>query len=344
MTEVKVSIIVPVYNMEAYLARCLDSIVSQSLNDIEIIVLNDGSTDGSEAIIKRYEADDDRIRYISHDNIGLGRTRNRGIEAAAGEYIGFVDSDDFIEPDMYELMYEKAKNENLDVAVCETFIEENGRSTAAMNFDETSPYDISLSGPENFLREGFFSNKYRNCAWNKIYRKSIIVDNDIRFADNKEIYAEDLYFQFHLLLCNPVINFLPKTLYHYVQRAGSITSSTRQDFMARHLGMINHFYSHAKGNRGMMNMVDSVLFRGLLNEAGYCSSNGLGFKVFTRSLEMLYEDPAYALFVQSVGVNKSSRVIPIMKRRVLFQLYCLLLKLKFKWVSAWLLYMKMASL
>jgi len=111
----KVSIIIPIYNVEQYLRECLDSVVNQTLQDIEIVCVNDGSQDGSLAIIEEYAAKDSRIKVISKLNFGYGHTMNVGIDAARGEYIGIVEPDDYIKPDMYEILYTIAKRENLDL-------------------------------------------------------------------------------------------------------------------------------------------------------------------------------------------------------------------------------------
>ena len=113
----KVSIIVPVYNVEKYLKRCLDSLVNQTLKDIEIICVNDGSTDGSLAILNEYVRNDDRIVVINQENSGQSVARNRGIDVAKGEYLGFVDSDDWVSEDYFERLHNSAIQNNAEIAV-----------------------------------------------------------------------------------------------------------------------------------------------------------------------------------------------------------------------------------
>ena len=115
----KVSIIVPVYNTSKYLNSCIKSLLHQTLKDIEIILINDGSTDDSESIIKKYK--DKRIKYISKKNEGIGKTRNLGIDTATGEYLSFIDSDDYVEPDFCEKMYEKATKDKCDIVICDYY-------------------------------------------------------------------------------------------------------------------------------------------------------------------------------------------------------------------------------
>ena len=111
-----ISVIVPIYNVEPYLSQCLDSIISQTLADIEIICVNDGSTDNSLQILQKYAAQDNRIKIINQPNQGLSAARNSGIDVATGEFIGFVDSDDYIAPDFYETLYTVAKKYKANIA------------------------------------------------------------------------------------------------------------------------------------------------------------------------------------------------------------------------------------
>ena len=119
MNKIKVSVIVPIYNTEKFLRKCIESIVNQTLQEIEIILINDGSTDNSHNICLEYtEKYPEKIRYINNKNIGCSATRNLGIELANGEYIAFVDSDDYIEKEMYEEMYTKTLKEKSDIVIC----------------------------------------------------------------------------------------------------------------------------------------------------------------------------------------------------------------------------------
>ena len=112
----KISVVVPVYNVEAYLERCLDSLINQTLSDIEIICVNDGSTDSSPEKLEEFAKKDSRIKIINQENGGLSAARNTGIEAATGEYIGFVDSDDYVDLDFYEKLYNAATSHNADIS------------------------------------------------------------------------------------------------------------------------------------------------------------------------------------------------------------------------------------
>lgn len=182
---IKVSVIVPIYNAEKYLRQCLDSIVKQTLKDIEIILINDGSTDGCAEICQEYLYDS-RVSYYYKENEGLAAARDDGMLRATGEYIGFVDSDDWLEPDMYEKMYETAKGSNSDVVFCNWITNDDShRYTPQL---ECGHYDrekikasvlprtlayITSKGDKNVIR-------WSNCL--RIYKLSTLKDNNIRFC------------------------------------------------------------------------------------------------------------------------------------------------------------------
>ena len=165
----KLSIIVPVYNTFQYLPRCLDSLVKQNLNDYEIIIVNDGSPDNSQDIIDEYVKRYDNIKAYKKENGGLSDARNYGIAKASGEYIAFVDSDDYVANNMYELMYNKAKEKDYDMVVCD------------LNYvypDKIIRVSSSVGNDTNDIKKTMI-NIYP-AAWNKIYKK-VLFEQSIRF-------------------------------------------------------------------------------------------------------------------------------------------------------------------
>jgi len=202
----KISIIVPVYNMEKYLEKCLDSIINQSYKNLEIIVVNDGSNDNSQKIIDKYLRKDNRIKSFCKENGGLSSARNFGIEKATGKYICFIDSDDYVNLDMIELMVNKIILENSDVCICDIIDEtEDGTINSILkgvNFSELTIENVLISLPS---------------ACNKIFKKDIF---NIEFPKNK--YYEDLG-TIPIILSNcSTISYVNEPLYHYIQRSGSI--------------------------------------------------------------------------------------------------------------------------
>ena len=208
----KVSVIVPVYNVEEYLERCLDSLVNQTLKDIEIIIVNDGSTDGSKEKIQEYINKYKNIVYLEKENGGLSSARNYGIPYAKGEYIGFVDSDDYVELTMYEKMYNKAIEEKSDMVECD-FIWE---------YPNKKREDIGkiYSDKKEAIVEA------RVVAWNKIIKKDIIEKTKITFPEG--LRYEDIEFFYKIVPYLNKISFVKETLVHYVQRGSSIANTQNE--------------------------------------------------------------------------------------------------------------------
>ena len=212
MNKVKVSIIVPVYNVEAYLEKCLDSLVNQTLKDIEIIVVNDGSPDNSQKVIDKYSKKYKNVKSFIKKNGGLSDARNYGIEKACGEYIAFLDSDDYVTVDMYQEMYSKAKSNNFDMVVCDlNYVYENGNTKRVNSNIEKDTNDI----------KSVMLNMYP-AAWNKIFKKELM-DKGVRFK--KGVWFEDVEFIYRLLPYINNIGVVHKPFNQYVQRVGSITST-----------------------------------------------------------------------------------------------------------------------
>lgn len=205
----KVSVIVPVYKVEKYLNKCLESLVNQTLQDIEIIVVNDGSPDNCQSIIDNYKQKyPDKIISIVKENGGQGSARNVGLEKSNGEYIGYVDSDDYIELDMYEKLYNKAITNDYDVVICDNFVvnEKNGKKYPECNYKN-----------DHSILENAFLGKI--AVWNKIYKRKILVENKIKFKE--KVWYEDFAFTFKVMACTNKIAYVDKPLYNYLLRKGS---------------------------------------------------------------------------------------------------------------------------
>src|SRR5574344_165141 len=199
---IKVSVIVPVYNVEKYLKKCLDSLTNQTLKELEIIVVNDGSPDNSQIIIdnfvNRYPK---KVKSFIIENGGQGAARNYGLTKAKGEFIAFVDSDDYVEKNMYELLYNKAIQDKSDIVLC-------GNNIVDLNYNLLKKENVILENNNvDFLRE-------KVAVWNKIYKKSIL--NDISFR--KKVWYEDLDYSLKLVFNRYKISYLNKCLYNYLLR------------------------------------------------------------------------------------------------------------------------------
>jgi glycosyltransferase involved in cell wall biosynthesis len=204
-----VSIIVPVYNMSEYLNRCLDSLINQTLKNIEIICINDGSTDNSPEILNEYAKKDNRIKVINQQNKKLSITRNVGIKAAKGEYIGFIDADDYIDSDFYEKLYKKAKNDNADIVRAPYYwVYPNGKKR---------PEPINKVIQEKAERnENLNFNEHSVIIWNAVYNTDFINSYNILF-DTEDIKAEDIMFTARCQLFAQNIKSVGDTFYYYMQ-------------------------------------------------------------------------------------------------------------------------------
>lgn len=201
-----VSVIVPVYNTEKYLEKCLDSLVNQALTDIEIICVNDGSTDGSLAILNKFAADDFRIKVINQNNKGQSAARNAGLSAAKGEYIGFLDSDDFADNSMFEKLYYSAKKNDSDLIMCAVNLYND--KTSQVSSDD--PYFGLKIFEQQTNSDMFFDNvfSYEQCKdflfricvvpWNKLIKSNFLKENNIKFVEG--LSFEDNIFCLELLL------------------------------------------------------------------------------------------------------------------------------------------------
>lgn len=215
MNNVKVSIIIPIYNPGELLIGCLDSATNQSLEDIEIICIDDGSIDGSSEILKRYSQNDARFKIITQDNLGAGRARNEGIKNAEGEFIIFLDSDDWIESNMCELLYHHAKKLNADLVLFDALRHlENGNTKEFTHFGYFKEDCTTFTFDYHFAKEKVF-NGYLGVIWSKFYKNSFLKDNNLLFADHKMF--NDVEFHIKSLLLAKTIGYCPKVFYHYMK-------------------------------------------------------------------------------------------------------------------------------
>lgn len=207
-----ISVVVPIYNVENYIEKCLDSIINQSYRNLEIILIDDGSTDKSSEICDRYKQDDERIMVIHKQNGGLSSARNAGLNIASGEYIGFVDSDDYIEYDMFELLLQKSINMQVDIVGCGVnFI--NNNSVIKRYCENEEKIINSFEAVIQILE-----NKNCNAVWNKLYKRDIF--NDINFEEGK-LY-EDTFLLPKVFSKKLKVMFINQCKYNYFIRSNSI--------------------------------------------------------------------------------------------------------------------------
>lgn len=214
MNVPKISIIVPVFNSENLLMNCLDSIKNQTVHNIEIICVDDGSTDSSLEILKNYEKQDNRFKIFHQKNFGAGTARNNGIKYSTGEYILFVDSDDFIEKDACEKLYALAKDFDCDLILFDAVRHlGDNESIDLIHFSKNNILNYNnLSFEKNFIKNKVFDGYY-GVIWNKFYKSSFIKENNIIFPKYK-LY-NDVEFHVKSMILAKNISYLPEILYHY---------------------------------------------------------------------------------------------------------------------------------
>ena len=223
LDSVKVSIIIPVYNASSFIDKCLESILSQKLNGIEIICVNDASTDNSLDILRKYEQQYNNIIVLNHEtNKRQGGARNSGLKVARGEYVGFVDSDDTISPDMYEDLYAEAKHYNLDVVESDyDIIYTSGKvSKKAFLFTESLHNTLTDDARRRLITRG-------GSVWCKLYKKSFIVSNELFFPEN--LLYEDNYFVPLVYSLLSSYSYLKKIHYYYLVNIESTVHKKNTD-------------------------------------------------------------------------------------------------------------------
>jgi len=240
-----ISVIVPVYNVEPYLRKCLNSILAQTYRDLEILVIDDGSTDGSGRICDEYGEKDNRIKVFHTENKGLSCARNLGLDNANGDWIGFVDSDDWIEPDMYELLLRKAEETGANIIACGCYTEFKS-STICHQASQKIVNNTEAV-------EDLINGKIRTQVWNKIFHSTVF--KNIRFP-NGRVY-EDIATTYKLIMNTTVVG-IPSLSYHYIQRGGSISQSHNKE------NLNDYWVAHRQRYEDLKDFVDENTEKRLL--------------------------------------------------------------------------------
>ena len=223
MNDIKVSVIVPVHNTEKYLKQCLDSLINQTLKDIEIICVDDGSTDSSLQILQQYSSKDHRLKVISQKREGAGSARNKGLAVARGKYLSFLDSDDFFELDMLEQMYNCSEKYNTDIVICKSRTFNNGYFK-----DQNNIKDDLLPNKEVFSSTDipkYIFQFHMGWCWDKLYRASFIKEIGISFQNIKK--HNDAFFAHISIIMAKRIYVLNKKLAYYRKNVGTSISKMK---------------------------------------------------------------------------------------------------------------------
>lgn len=252
--KVKLSIIVPVYKVEKYLRKCIESLVNQTLKEIEIICVNDGSPDNCLQILREYEKKYSNIVIIDKKNEGVWKARLDGIKAAKGEYIGFLDSDDYLDLEFAKKMYQKAKAENLDILVCgfdRVDMETNHVYSKEMLRDENKYIEMNKN-PEEVI-------SINTALWNKIYKAEIL--KQMKTLSNPPRVLEDMMFLCLIYINTKKIGFIKEILYHYMVRQGSAMSTVKAgeiEKIQKSMIEVKNFYENE--NKELIPIIDAITF------------------------------------------------------------------------------------
>lgn len=244
--EPKVSIIVPIHNAGKYLYKCLDSLINQTLDEIEIILVLDCPTDGSDQVADDYARKDSRIKIVKNkENLHIGFSRNEGLKIATGEYIGFTDHDDYCELNMFEELYKTAKNENAEVVLSDSY-DETIRSINYYGFpiglfkqqmrDEI--LKALIRGKSSVSNTRTFDNV--NSVWNQLFNRKFLLKNDIWFVDNKKYSFEDAIFNIEVYLHLKEVVYTPKAFYHHIRHQHNFFDSKAYKRLGQYINYLEY--------------------------------------------------------------------------------------------------------
>ena len=253
-----ISIIIPVYNVEKYLEQCLKSIFNQSYNNIEVIIVNDGSTDKSEQIIKKYAKKYTNLIYIKQENQGVSKARNLGISMANGDYIVFIDPDDFLELDALENMYSKAKENDLDLVIIgyKEVYDDNIEGKDTIKVLNKSEYKVYYG---NEVANMMLRLEILGFSWDKMFKTKLIKEKNLEFEDNR--YVEDWYPMFVQVFNSKKIGFINKPLYNYRQRGSSTVHKRNEKYLIDYSYAVSNIIKYIEKNNWCLNTEDIHYFK-----------------------------------------------------------------------------------
>jgi len=277
----KISIIIPIYNTKEYLKKCLDSVISQSYKNIEIICIDDGSTDGSDEILAQYMHADSRIRVIHKDNGGLVSARKTGINAATGKYAGYVDSDDWIETDMYETLYRTISSTNTDIVTCGYFLEGNYTTIHLDNVEE----GFYEKGNMDYLRDNTIyqlkkqETGLRGGLWCKLFKTEILKKVQNSIPDEISIAEDKICLLHYILECSSAY-VLRRPLYHWNIRENSMSHEAKNTYLLKIYYVQDYLtvlYGHTKFTESMRTQAEiyimELLVLGINQRLGFKNKN-----------------------------------------------------------------------
>lgn len=254
-----VSLLVPVYNVEKYLAQCLDSACGQTLEDIEIICINDGSSDSSRDIIQSYVDEDERFRVIDKPNSGYGASMNKGLNAALGKYVGILESDDFMEPDALEKLFNAAEREEAQVAKANFWLHWSTPQPRDVLFEVVPSHRTNCVVDTQREYDIYYS---KDSIWSAIYRRDFLFENGIRFLETPGASYQDTSFDFKVWACAQRVVFLADPVVHYRQdnEASSVNSSGKVYCVCDEYSEIHRFLEEDAAKNHLIPIVEKMKY------------------------------------------------------------------------------------
>ena len=311
----KLSIVIPVYNAGKLLDRCLSSLTNQSFKNFEILIINDGSTDNSlEVINSKYN--DSLCKVINlGKNCGVGNARNIGLHNSKGEYIAFVDSDDWVDLDLYIEMISALNESGADIAICGIKNEYENSILSEIRYEYKYKNQIDSETAINLLiNHGGNNCRISPVVWNKVYKKEIIINNNISFLKNS--YWEDDIFNFQVFLHTRKVCFIPSVVYHYYQRENSIT----RDFSIKHIEDLTDSFFYLKTY--LINSNQWIQYKDQFNaflDRALCSLFKMLFENEPSvSMQKYYIIELYKRFSQSFSVEKALGYLDVQRVKRIF--------------------------
>ena len=338
----KLSVIVPVYNVERYLKKCIHSILNQTLTDLELILVDDGSTDKSGSICDEFDGHDDRVTVIHINNGGPANARNTALKMASGKYIGFVDSDDWIEPRMYETLCRQAEQTSSDLVFCDYVTETTSSSVNQKSYYGTQdvfdrndinnlflPYFFGYTDDElkSYMMCCPFAD-FRSYNWLCVFMSAVINEYNLSFKSEKQYFNEDNLFNLDFIFHANVISHVPDYFYHYRCNSGSISKTFNSRYLETKLDKFSFLRSFIMGN----NLDDDFLKR-LNNRLCVETVSILNYYAGSKQLKLREKRASVAMIARSQQVAAALSGVDLKRLRFSkVKVYLRLLKLKAYWL------------
>ena len=318
----KVSIIIPVYNVEKYLYQCLESVQKQTLKDIEVIVVDDGSPDESYKVYQEFEKRDSRFKTIRKENGGVSRARNTGLESATGEYVLFIDSDDWMTEDACEILYSEAVNKKADMVIADTYMSfDDGKNEYVHVFD--SDFITSDASQIKAYQKAIIAFPYNHrpyggrCTiptglggpWNKLVRRDLVMENEIRFDPYVNGMFDDCLYSLHVLANAKKISYVAKPVYYYRMVGTSLLHKYRMNMLETNSHIferIEDFMKETGEEEFFKPAFDFYVCRRLIESMGayfFADENPQKFFGRLASLKQIVNEKPYNVALGAVDVN-----------------------------------------